>query len=72
MNTLDNLTPSQEPVLWGALATALLELAVVFAPRFGIHISGNEQVALGALVAAAIPIVVGLFVRKNVTPTAKP
>jgi hypothetical protein len=67
-----NLTPSQEPVAYGALATALLELVVIFAPRFGFHISGDEQVALGAFVAAAIPIIVGLFVRQQVTPTAPP
>jgi hypothetical protein len=65
-----NLTPSQEPVAWGALATALLEVAVVLAPRFGVHISQDEQVALGALIVAAIPIIVGLFVRQNVTPVA--
>ena len=67
-----NLTPAQEPVAWGALGTALLELVVIFAPRFGVHISGDEQVALGAFVAAAIPLIVGLFVRQSTTPTAPP
>jgi hypothetical protein len=65
-----NLSPSQEPVAWGALATAILGLLVVFAPRFGIHVSQDEQAAVGAVLAIVIPIVVGYFVRKNVTPTA--
>jgi hypothetical protein len=65
-----NLTPAQEPVAWGALATAILEVAVVFAPRFGFTISTEQQTALAALIAAVIPIVVGLFVRQNTIPTA--
>jgi hypothetical protein len=65
-----NLVPSQEPVAWGALATAILGLLVVFAPRFGVHIGQDEQAALGAFLIIAIPIVVGYFVRNNVTPTA--
>lgn len=69
---LSNLTPAQEPVAWGAVATALLEVVVVFAPSFGIHISVEQQTALGALLVAVIPIVVALFVRHNVSPTAAP
>jgi uncharacterized membrane protein len=69
---LSNLTPAQEPVAWGALVTALLELAVVFAPRFGIEISVNEQAALAGLFVVAIPIIVGLFVRQSTTPVAVP
>ena len=72
MNTLATLTPAQEPALWGAVATAILEVVVVFAPSFGIHISVEQQTALGALIVAVIPIVVGLFVRQNTTPTAPP
>ena len=66
-----SLSPAQEPVAWGALGTALLELAVIFAPRFGIHITGDEQAALSAVLVAAIPIIVGFFVRQQVTPVAK-
>lgn len=62
------MTPDNEPVLFGAFATALLEVVIVFAPRFGFTISGAEQTALGALVAAAVPIIVGLFVRTQVIP----
>ena len=64
------MTPDNEPVLFGAFATAVLEVAIVFAPRFGITLTGGEQTALGALVAAAVPIAVALFVRRQVTPNA--
>lgn len=67
---MPNLTPAQEPVAWGALATAVLEVAVVFAPRFGFAITTEQQTALAALIAAVIPIAVGFFVRQNTTPTA--
>jgi hypothetical protein len=67
-----NLTPSQEPALWGALVTALLGVIVVFLPRFGITLSRDEYTALAALAAAGIPIVIGLVVRQAVTPNAPP
>lgn len=67
---LSNLTPAQEPVAWGAIATALLEVIVVFAPSFGVHISAEQQGALGALIVAVIPIIVGIVVRQNSTATA--
>jgi len=69
---LSNLTPAQEPALWGGLATAVLALVVVFLPRFGITLTSDEQTALSAVLIAAIPIVVAIFVRQNVTPTAPP
>jgi hypothetical protein len=69
---LANLTPSQEPALWGALVTALLGLVVVFLPRFGVTLSKDEYTALAAVAVAAIPIAVGLLVRQNVIPTAPP
>jgi hypothetical protein len=67
-----NLAPSQEPALWGALTTALLGLVVVFLPRFGVTLSKDEYTAIAAVAVAAIPIVVGLLVRQNTTPTAPP
>jgi hypothetical protein len=69
---LSNLTPSQEPAIWGALATALLGLIVVFLPRFGVTLSKDEYTAIAALAAAIIPIVIGLVVRQAVTPVAPP
>jgi len=69
---LSNLTPAQEPALWGALVTALLGVVVVFLPRFGVHLSSDEYTALAALVVAIVPIVIGLVVRQNVTPIAPP
>ena len=69
---LSNLTPAQEPALWGGLATAVLALIVVFLPRFGITLTNDEQTALSAVLIAAIPIVVAIFVRQNVTPVAPP
>ncbi len=70
MGSLSNLTPAQEPALWAALATAILEVAVVFAPSFGVHISVEQQGALGALILAVIPLVAGILVRQSTTPTA--
>ncbi len=69
---LSNLTPAQEPALWGGLATAVLALVVVFLPRFGITLTSDEQTALSAVLIAAIPIVVAIFVRQNVIPVAPP
>ena len=67
---MSNLTPDQEPALFGALITAVLSVIVVFLPRFGVHLSKDEYTALAAVAVAAIPIIVGLFVRSKVTPTA--
>ncbi len=69
---LSNLTPAQEPALWGGLATAMLALVVVFLPRFGVTLTSDEQTALSAVLIAAIPIVVAIFVRQNVIPVAPP
>ena len=69
---LSNLTPAQEPALWGALATAILGLIVVFLPRFGVTLSKDEYTAIAAVLAAVIPIVIGLVVRQAVTPNAPP
>ncbi len=69
---LSNLTPAQEPAVWGGLATAVLALIVVFLPRFGVNLSKDELAALQGLVLVAIPILIALVVRQNVTPTAPP
>ena len=69
---ISNLTPSQEPVAWGAVVTALLGVVVVFLPRFGVHLSGDEYTALAGLAAVLVPIVVALVVRQKVVPTAPP
>lgn len=68
MKFLQSVSQSQEPVAYGALATALLELVVVFAPRFGLALTQPEQVALGALVLA----IVAVFTRAQVQPVPDP
>lgn len=61
-----NLTPSQEPAVWGALVYAVVALAVVFAPRLGVTLNQTEQAAIIAVATA----LVALFVRSSSTPNA--
>lgn len=63
-----NLTPAQEPAVYGALAYAIVALAVVFAPRFGVTLNQGEQAAIIALATALVAV----FVRSNVTPNTPP
>ena len=67
---LSNLTPNQEPVAWGALATALLGLIYIFLPRFGVSLSTDEKTAIGAAAAIVVPLAIGYLVRRSVTPNA--
>lgn len=69
---MSNLTPAQEPAVWGALVTAILGVIVVFLPRFGVTLSKDEYTAIAALAAVLIPVVIGFVVRQNVTPNAPP
>jgi hypothetical protein len=58
-----NLSFSQEPALWVAIADALVILAITF----GVPITPEQKGAIDALLTC----VAGVLIRSQVTPTAK-
>lgn len=64
--TLSDLTFSQEPALWIALANAVLLVLV----NFGIPLTGDQKTAIDTLIGAALAIVAGISIRSQVTPVA--
>lgn len=64
---MSNLGFKDEPVMWIAVITAILDVVVAY----GAPVTVDQKTALVGLITAVIPIVAGLVARQQVTPVAK-
>ena len=65
MDKLVNLI-EQEP----ALVIGFVDAALVLAVTFGIHISGDQKIAVDGFLTAALAIAAALLTRSQVVPKA--
>ncbi len=63
---MGNLSFSQEPAIYIALANAVLLVLV----NFGIPITGDQKVAIDTLLGAVLAVLAGIVIRSQVTPVA--
>jgi hypothetical protein len=60
-----------EPVLTAAGIAALIAAVLILLSRFGVPLSSDQQQAIIAVVALAVPLVAAVVARSKVVPVAK-